>query len=197
MKMIRLFGVAWALSLLAIVSLVCSADEPSAPAAPQQPQEAAPAVPAQQAASQAAPQQPVAPAMAAQAAPAITAVPVAPQPVLTPPTPVPTPVPEMATDSDWVTQYVSSAGYKPEWGQPVRGSIVRYGANLKLNGHDPNLGHTYEGPQFLPTYNSLIKFDPWQGLTGPIIPDLGYYLGHVGRRNGRHLYAPRRSDFPR
>ena len=172
MKIIRLLGVAWALSLLAIVSLACSADEPSAPTAPQQPQAAAPAVPARQAASQAAPQQPVAPAMAAQAAPAITAVPVAPQPILTPPTPVPTPVPQMAMDSDWVTQYVSSAGYKPEWGQPVRGGIVRYGANLKLNGHDPNLGHTYEGPQFLPTYNSLIKFDPWQGLTGPIIPDL-------------------------
>ena len=75
-------------------------------------------------------------------------------------------------ESDWVAQYLASDGYKSEWGQPVRGNVVRYGANLRLNGHDPNYGHTYEGPQFLPTYNSLIKFDPWQGLSGPILPDL-------------------------
>ena len=149
MKTTRIFGVVLALSLLAIVSLACAADEASEPAAPQQPQAAAPAAPAQSAPSQAAsaaPQQPAAPAMAAQAAPAITAVPVASQPVLTPPTPVPTPAP-MAMESDWVAQYLSSAGYRPEWGQPVRGGIVRYGANLKLNGHDPNIGHTYEGPR--------------------------------------------------
>ena len=174
MKAKRIIGVAVALSLLAIVTVACAADEASAPAAPQQPQAAAPAQPAQAAAqaSQAAPQQPVAPAAAAQAAPAITAVPVAPAPVLAPPTPVPTPAPEMAMESDWVAQYLSSAGYKPEWGQPVRGGIARYGASHRLNGHDPNYGHTYEGPQFLPTYNALIKFDPWQGLTGPIVPDL-------------------------
>ena len=174
MKIIKILGVALAISLLAVVALACAADEPSAPAAPQQPQQAAPAQPAQaaQQAAPAAPQQPAAPQAAAQAAPAITAVPVAPAPVLTPPTPVPTPVPEMAMESDWVAQYLASDGYKSEWGQPVRGNIVRYGANLRLNGHDPNYGHTYEGPQFLPTYNSLIKFDPWQGLTGPILPDL-------------------------
>ena len=174
MKAIKIFGVALAIALLAVVALACAADEPSAPAAPQQPQAAAPAAPAQAAsqAAPAAPQQPAAPQAAAQAAPAITAVPVAPAPVLAPPTPVPTPVPEMAMESDWVAQYLASDGYKPEWGQPVRGNIVRYGANLRLNGHDPNYGHTYEGPQFLPTYNSLIKFDPWQGLTGPILPDL-------------------------
>ena len=173
MTSFRLFGVVWVLSILAIVSLACAADEPDAPSAPQEPAAAAPAAPAQ-AASQSAPsmpQQPAAPQAAAQAAPAITAVPVAPQPQLAPPTPVPTPVP-MASDTPWVEQYLQSAGYRPEWGQPVRGGILRYGANLKLNGHDPNYGHTYEGPQFLPTYNALIKFDPWQGLTGPIIPDL-------------------------
>ena len=174
MKIVKIFGVALAISLLAAVAVACAADEPSAPAAPQAPQAAAPAAPAQAAsqAAAAAPQQPAAPAAAAQAAPAITAAPVAPAPVLTPPTPVPTPVPEMAMESDWVAQYLASDGYKSEWGQPVRGNVVRYGANLRLNGHDPNYGHTYEGPQFLPTYNSLIKFDPWQGLSGPILPDL-------------------------
>ncbi len=173
MKTTKIFGVVLALSLLAIVSLACAADEASAPVAPQQPQAAAPAEAAQSVsqAAPAAPQQPQAAAPAAQAAPAITAVPVAPQPVLTPPTPVPTPVP-MAMESDWVAQYLASGGYKPEWGQPVYGGIVRYGASHRLNGHDPNYGHTYEGPQFLPTYNSLIKFDPWQGLTGPILSDL-------------------------
>ena len=173
MKSVRLLAVLCALSILTVISMACAADEPSAPSAPQAPAQAAPAVPAQAAAQAApsAPQQPAAPQAAAQAAPAITAVPVAPQvQTLAPPTPVPTPA-AMAT-SDWVSEYLSSAGYKPEWGEPVYGGILRYGANLKLNGHDPNYGHTYEGPQFLPTYNSLIKFDPWQGLTGPILPDL-------------------------
>jgi peptide/nickel transport system substrate-binding protein len=174
MKSVRLLGVVCILSILAAVSVACAADEPTAPSAPQQPAAAAPAAPAQAGAGAAvsAPQQPAAPQAAAAAAPAITAVPVAPQvQKLAPPTPVPTPV-MMATESDWVAEYLASDGYKPEWGQPVYGGILRYGANLKLNGHDPNYGHTYEGPQFLPTYNSLIKFDPWQGLTGPILPDL-------------------------
>ncbi len=173
MKSVRLLGVVWVLALLAAVSMACAADEPGAPSAPQAPAAAAPAAPAQAAAQAApsAPQAPAAPQAAAQSAPAITAVPVAPQvQKLAPPTPVPTPT--MMQTSDWVAEYISSAGYKPEWGEPVYGGILRYGANLKLNGHDPNYGHTYEGPQFLPTYNSLIKFDPWQGLTGPILPDL-------------------------
>ena len=173
MKNVRLLGIVCALSVLAVISMACAADEPSAPTAPQAPAPAAPAAPAQagSAVAPGAPQQPAAPQQAAQAAPAITAVPVAPQvQKLAPPTPVPTPA--MMATSDWVAEYVSSAGYKPEWGEPVYGGILRYGANLKLNGHDPNYGHTYEGPQFLPTYNSLIKFDPWQGLTGPILPDL-------------------------
>ena len=170
MKRVGLLGIVSALAALALLSLACAGAETTAPQAPQQPAAPAPAAPAQgSSAAPAAAQQPAAP-LAAQAAPAITAVPVQQAPTLRP-TAVPTPVP-MASDTEWVEQYLNSPGYKAEWGQPVRGNIVRYGANLALNGHDPNYGHTYEGPQFLPSYNSLIKFDPWQGLTGPILPDL-------------------------
>ena len=173
MKTLKLLVIAFAISMLAILAAACASAEESEPAAPEQP--AAPAAAqAAQAAPQAAPaqqQQPAAPAAAAAAAPAITAVPVQQQQVLARPTAVPTPM-VMSTESDWVAEYLSSPGYKAEWGEPVRGGILRYGANLRLNGHDPNYGHTYEGPQFLPIYNALIKYDPWQGLTGPIIPDL-------------------------
>ena len=155
MKRANYVGVALLMAMLAIVSMACSADEADDAA-----DAARPAQPAQ------------APVAAATAAPAITAVPVAAQPTLVPPTAVPTPVVMAAADTDWVNEYLGSDGYRPEWGQPVRGGVLIYGANLKLDGHDPNYGHTYEGPQFLPTYNSLIKFDPWQGLTGPILPDL-------------------------
>ncbi len=169
MKHIRRLGIVLAVSVMGLAALVaCSADEADAPAQPDAPAAAAPAQSAQ-AGSSTAPEQPAAPEAAKAAEPAITAVPIS-QQQLSQPTPVPTPMQQVT--SDWVAEYLSSAGYKPEWGQPQRGGILRYGANLKLNGHDPNYGHTYEGPQFLPTYNSLIKFDPWQGLTGPIIPDL-------------------------
>ena len=170
MKSVGLLGIVSALAALAMFSLACASAEPSTRQAPQQPAAPAPAAPAQGSmVAPSAPQQPAAPAQA-MAAPAITAVPVQPAPEARA-TAVPTPVP-MASDTEWVEEYLNSAGYLPEWGQPVRGNVVRYGANLALNGHDPNYGHTYEGPQFLPSYNSLIKFDPWQGLTGPILPDL-------------------------
>ncbi len=167
MKTVRYIGFALALSMLTAVALACAADESQERAQPAAPAPAA-AAQAAQAGSGSAP----APAAQPEApAPAITAVPVAQQAPLTPPTPVPTP--SLASmETAWLDEYLASAGYKPEWGPPVRGGVLRYGANLKLNGHDPNYGHTYEGPQFLPTYNSLIKFDPWQGLTGPILPDL-------------------------
>ncbi|MDP6452165.1 MAG: ABC transporter substrate-binding protein, partial [SAR202 cluster bacterium] len=39
-------------------------------------------------------------------------------------------------------------------------------------GHDPNYGHSFEGPQFLPIYNALLRFDPWVGVAGAIEGDL-------------------------
>ena len=68
----------------------------------------------------------------------------------------------------WIEKYVQGPGYKPEWGQPQTGGILKYGASHVLIGHDPNYGHSFEGPQFLPTYNALLRFDTWQGLGGPI-----------------------------
>ena len=72
----------------------------------------------------------------------------------------------------WIDRYLQGPGYKPEWGQPVVGGILRYGASHALNGHDPNYGHSFEGPQFLPTYNALLRFDAWVGVSGAIEGDL-------------------------
>jgi len=92
------------------------------------------------------------------------------------PTPTPTvkaaPVPILGQDVTWMDHYMSSPGYDTEWGQPKKGGIFQYGASHPLLGHDPNYGHSFEGPQFLPTYNALLRYDPWKGLTGQIEGDL-------------------------
>ena len=69
-------------------------------------------------------------------------------------------------ESAWMAQYMKGPGYKPEWGQPRTGGILKYGGSHQFIGHDPNYGHTFEGPQFLPIYNSLLRFDPWVGPAG-------------------------------
>lgn len=193
MKTTRLVGLALAVTMFAILALGCAAEETAAPAAPavapapaqapapapalvapaqiapQAPQApAAPVAPARpQAAAQAAP---AAPAQAPAAAPAAAAV-AAPTTALARPTAVPTPV-VVATDLSYMEQYLNSPGYDPGWGQPKSGGILRYGASHNFTGHDPNYGHSFEGPQFLPTYNALLRFDTWQGLAGPIEGDL-------------------------
>ena len=169
------------LAVFALAALACSADEaedtaaPAAPAAAAALPTAAPA-PITQAAP-AAPKAPQAPAPAAAAAAAATAVPgAAPTTPSAPavvarPTAVPTPVP-IASDLTPIQRYLESPGYQPDWGEPRTGGIMRYGASHVLSGHDPNYGHSFEGPQFLPTYNALLRFDTWQGLAGPIEGDL-------------------------
>ncbi|MCH7800486.1 MAG: ABC transporter substrate-binding protein [Chloroflexi bacterium] len=180
MRTTKLYGLALAMTILAIVAMACAADEtatPSAPAASTAPAPApAPAsalVPPPMIAPQApqapAAAAPAAPAQAAQAGPATTAP--APAITLARPTAVPPPV-VVATSLTAIEQYVKSAGYKPEWGDPITGGILRYGASHVLIGHDPNYGHSFEGPQFLPTYNALLRFDTWVGLAGPIEGDL-------------------------
>ena len=143
MRLTRRLALVSAASLTMLIALACGAADVSAPAAP------APAAVA-----------PAAPALA----PTAPAVPV-------PPTPVPTPEP-VAIESSWMDLYVEGVGYKPEWGQPKTGGILRYGASHTLAGHDPGYGHSFEGPQFLPTYNSLLRFDPWVGVSGAIEGDL-------------------------
>lgn len=179
MRTTKLFGLALAMTILAIVAMACAADETPAPAttAPAAPAPApapaaalvAPAQVAPQAPQAPAAPAPAAPAQAAQAAPAISAP--APATTLARPTAVPPPE-VMASSLTAIDQYVKSVGYKPEWGQPITGGILRYGASHILAGHDPNYGHSFEGPQFLPTYNALLRFDTWQGLAGPIEGDL-------------------------
>ena len=173
MRIRQLVGAPLALVILALVAAGCATAEPEAQAAPVAPEPAAPAVPAQ--AAQRVPLAPAAPAPAAPAQVAVSApVPAATEvsrAVLARPTPVPTPVLE-GSDVPWLDRYVGSVGYLPDWGEPEFGGILRYGASHVLIGHDPNYGHSFEGPQFLPTYNALLRFDPWIGLAGPIEGDL-------------------------
>ncbi|MEE9262333.1 MAG: ABC transporter substrate-binding protein [Dehalococcoidia bacterium] len=167
MRSSKLFGLLLAMGILAIVAVACASDEGEAPQAPAAPAPAVPAAPGAPVA-QVAPQ---APAAAAPAAPALAApAPAAPS-VLARPTAVPTPAPVASTLKS-MERYVQSAGYNPEWGQPKTGGILRYGASHVLAGHDPNYGHSFEGAQFLPTYNALLRFDTWIGLAGPIEGDL-------------------------
>ncbi len=73
---------------------------------------------------------------------------------------------QMVAVGPWMEQYMKGPGYKPEWGQPQRGGILKYGGSHRFDGHDPNYGHTFEGPQFLPIYNALLRFNPWLGPGG-------------------------------
>ena len=109
-----------------------------------------------------------APAAAAISAPALAVAPAVPK---AKPTAVPTPV-QKSSELSWMDSYLQGPGYNPSWGQPIKGGIMRYGASHKFNGHDPNYGHSFEGPQFLPTYNALLRYDPWRGLGGQIEGDL-------------------------
>lgn len=92
------------------------------------------------------------------------------------PTPTPavkaTPVPIPEQNSIWMDRYMTGPGYNAEWEQPKKGGIFRYGASHRFRGHDPNYGHSFEGPQYLPTYNALLRYDPWKGLNGQIEGDL-------------------------
>ena len=185
MRTTKLVGLAVAMTILMIVAVACAADEDtSAPASTAPAPAPAPALPAAAPvpagiAPQApqAPQAPAAPAPAAPAAPAAQAAPsgsatTAPAPsTLARPTAVPPPQP-VASNLSAIDQYVKSAGYKPEWGQPQTGGILRYGGSHTLISSDPNYGHSFVGAQFLPTYNALLRFDTWVGLAGPIEGDL-------------------------
>ena len=140
------------IAVIALVAAACSsADDDVAPAVPGQPA-AATALPA--------------------AAPGAPATPVpAPTAQLALPTVVPTPVP-VAMELTAVEIMLKGPGYQPEWGQPVFGGTLIYGASHTFTGHDPNYGHSFEGAQFLPTYNALLRFDPWLGINGAIEGDL-------------------------
>ena len=150
MKLIRIMMVI-SLSTVICAFFACAAQEASAPMAPAPAPAAAPAA----ASDIAAPAAPAIPAAAAPAAPQLAlAVPSVPK---AKPTAVPTPVAKSA-DVTWMQTYLEGPGYKAAWREPKKGGIMRYGASHKLDGHDPNYGHSFEGPQFLPTYNALLRY---------------------------------------
>ena len=163
-KLIMMLGAITVISLF----MACAAQEAAAPAAPAQAAPAQAAAAPAQAAAPAAPAQPMAAAAAAPAPVALVQKEVAKEAKATA---VPTPV-QKAAEQTWMDLYMSGPGYNPEWGEPKKGGIFRYGASHKLAGHDPNYGHSFEGPQFLPTYNALLRYDPWLGLGGQIEGDL-------------------------
>ena len=167
-KLIIVLGTITVISLF--MACAAAAEQAAAPAAPQA---AAPAAPAQAAApaAAAAPSAPAQPMAAAAAAPAPVALVQKEVAKEAKATAVPTPV-QKAAEQTWMDLYMSGPGYNPAWGEPKKGGIFRYGASHKLAGHDPNYGHSFEGPQFLPTYNALLRYDPWLGLGGQIEGDL-------------------------
>ena len=76
-----------------------------------------------------------------------------------------TTVPEaIEVPAAWIDRYLQSPGYKAEWGQPKTGGIFKYGGSHATTVHTPNTGHGFSGPQYLPTYNALLRVDPWVGL---------------------------------
>jgi len=163
-KLIMMLGAITVISLF----MACAAQEAAAPAAPAA---AAPAQAAAAPAQAAAPSAPAQPAAAAAAAPAPVALVQQTVAAEAKATAIPTPV-QKAAEQTWMDLYMAGSGYNPAWGEPKRGGIFRYGASHKLIGHDPNYGHSFEGPQFLPTYNALLRYDPWKGLGGEIEGDL-------------------------
>lgn len=83
-----------------------------------------------------------------------------------------TAVPDVAeVPAAWIDRYLQSPGYKAEWGEPKTGGIFKYGGSHATTVHTPNVGHGFSGPQFLPTYNALLRVDPWVGL-GTVQGDL-------------------------
>jgi len=163
-KLIMMLGAITVISLF----MACAAQEAAAPAAPAA---AAPAQAAAAPAQAAAPSAPAQPAAAAAAAPAPVALVQQTVAAEAKATAIPSPV-QKAAEQTWMDLYMAGSGYNPAWGEPKRGGIFRYGASHKLIGHDPNYGHSFEGPQFLPTYNALLRYDPWKGLGGEIEGDL-------------------------
>jgi peptide/nickel transport system substrate-binding protein len=96
----------------------------------------------------------------------------APDPTATnvPPTATAVPVATEIPDT-WVGNLMRSPGYQPEWGEPKAGGILKYAFGHSFNGHDPVYGHSFEGVQFMPTYNALLRIDPWVGHSA-VQPDL-------------------------
>ncbi|MBF8267570.1 MAG: peptide transporter substrate-binding protein [Dehalococcoidia bacterium] len=129
----------------------------------------------------------LAPAATATLAPTATLVPTA-TATLVPgaPTPTATLVPTAtaiptvtATAAPTATPRVTAAtlkqlpGYKPEWGEPQRGGILKLGMPQQPTTQRPPGGcnSAIYGPMCASVYNQLLRYDPWVGM-GSLVGDL-------------------------
>ncbi|MBF8267709.1 MAG: peptide transporter substrate-binding protein, partial [Dehalococcoidia bacterium] len=64
-------------------------------------------------------------------------------------------------------------GYKPAWGQPQRGGILKLGMPQAPGGTEfrPAMGSAIYGPMSANIYNALVRYDPWVGSSS-LIGDL-------------------------
>jgi ABC-type transport system substrate-binding protein len=85
-----------------------------------------------------------------------------------------TPVPE-PTPGESVADLTRLPGYKAEWGEPVRGGIMKLGIPQSPNSFAPNCSAGIYGPMCSTVYNYLLRYDPWlpRGqVPGNLRPDL-------------------------
>lgn len=89
------------------------------------------------------------------------------------PTEVPVPEADVSADVyDAAANLMKLPGYKPEWGEP------KYGGTLVMSGPASsvafyqmvNMGWSYFA--YMQIFNSLVKYDPWVGMSGAIHPEL-------------------------
>ena len=76
------------------------------------------------------------------------------------PTVTSTPVPE-ATPGEGVSDLTRLPGYNPEWGEPVRGGILKLGIPQSPSSFRPNCSAGIYGPMCSSIYNYLLRYDPW------------------------------------
>ena len=102
-----------------------------------------------------------------------TSEPTSPPPTSPAPTATATAVPEptQVGDLTWMQQYMQSAGYKPEWGEPQTGGILKTGMPLSMSSFLQHAHKAFYMPMEWPINNNLVRFDPWVGLDS-MVPDL-------------------------
>ncbi|MBF8268138.1 MAG: bac 5 protein, partial [Dehalococcoidia bacterium] len=78
-----------------------------------------------------------------------------------------------ATPRQSASSLTQLPGYKPEWGEPQRGGIMKLGLPQGPNEFRPGSGCTSAifGPMCYGVFSSLLRYDPWVGMNS-IIGDL-------------------------
>jgi peptide/nickel transport system substrate-binding protein len=96
-----------------------------------------------------------------------------PVPTATSPASSTTSVPEATEESsgNYVDLLLEDPGYKSEWGTPKQGGTLKTGLPVPISRFTPNTSDVYSGMIIKNVYNSLIRFNPWEGIDS-IVPDL-------------------------